>query len=70
MARRTNAIYYPGAAPRIRSRVLLPIGAAVAVEWAAPAGQPLLGMLMATSSTRGTVGINSRPYRTRRQTLG
>jgi len=70
MARRTNAIYYPGAAPRIRGRVLLPIGSAVAVQWAAPASQPHLGLLMATSSTRGAVGVNARPVRTRRMTLG
>lgn len=70
MARRTNAIYYPGAATRLRGRVLLPAGAQTNATWGVVASQPHLGLLMATSSARGTVGINARPYRARRTTLG
>lgn len=70
MARRTNAIYYPSSGLRLRGRAVLPAGAATNATWGAPTGQPLIGMVMATSSLRGVVGINARPVAARRLTLG
>lgn len=75
MARRTNAIYYPGLAPAgwrpATRRMVLAAGAVPGVQnQRVFAPNPMVGLLMATGSRRGTTAINALPLRTRRLTLG